>query len=161
MEGLFVALEDAVDSLLGEFLGEQTHDNHHGEAADHGDGTTVDGVDGIANEHVDHCEAYTPNEACPDAGAGNTTPVEAQHKRSQEGTSQSAPRDTHELGNERRRVEGDEQGDGNEEHDEHAHHNHLTTLDSLGHDIIDGTILYLTRQRLLVAIDQVEGHGRT
>ena len=63
---LFVALEDAVDSLLGEFLGEQTHDNHHGEATYHGDGTTVDGVDGIANEHVDHCEAYTPNEASPD-----------------------------------------------------------------------------------------------
>ena len=123
---LFVVLEDAVDG-----------------AANHGDGTTVDRVDGIADEHVDYGKTHTPDEASPDAGLCNTTPVETQHEGSQECTSQSAPGDTHQLSDERRRIEGDEQGDGNEEHDEHTHHHHLTTLDLLGHDIVDGTILHL------------------
>jgi len=83
---LFVALEDAVDG-----------------AANHGDGTTVDRVDGIANEHVDYSKTHTLDEASPDAGLRNTTPVETQHEGSQECTSQSAPGDTHQLSDERRR----------------------------------------------------------
>ena len=125
---LFIAFENGVDGLLGEFLGDETDEPDDRETAHHGDGTTVDRIDGIADEHVHHRKSHTPDKAGPDRGGGNTTPVETQHERSQEGTSQGTPRDTHQLGDERRRIQGDEQGDGDEEHDEHTHHHDLTTL---------------------------------
>ena len=157
---LVVAGEDAVNGLLGQFLRQQADQEDDREAANHGDGTTVDGIDGVAQQHVDDRKADTPHEAGPDAGCGDTTPVETQHERSQEGSCQCTPRDSHELGDERRGIEGDEQRDDDEEHDEHAHHHYLTALYLLGDDVVDGTLLNLSRQRLLVAIDEVEGHRR-
>ena len=158
---LVVTGEDAVNGLLGQFLRQQADKYDDREAANHGDGTAVDGVDGVAQQHVDDRKADTPHEAGPDGDAGDTTPVESQHERSQEGSCQCTPRDTHELSDERGGIEGDEQRDDDEEHDEHAHDNDLTALNLLRHDVVDGTLFNLTRQRLLVAIDKVEGHRRT
>ena len=50
---------------MWEFLGHKADDEDNGEAADHGDGTTINRIDGVAHEHVDHREADAPDEACP------------------------------------------------------------------------------------------------
>ncbi len=141
-----ITFKNGVNHLLGKLLRYQTDDPYNREAANHSDGSAVNGVDGIADDHVYHCEAYTPDEASPDGSLGDTTPVEAQHKRREERTSQRTPRDTHELCDERRRIQGDEQRDGNKKHNKYAHDYHLTTLDLLCHDIVDGSFLHLTRQ---------------
>ena len=109
LERLFVALENTVDRLLGQFLRQQTDKPHNGEAADHRDGTTVDGVDGVAQKHVDNSETNAPDETCPDRGGGDATPVKTKHEGSKESTSKSSPRDTHQLGNERWRIQSNHQ----------------------------------------------------
>ena len=91
IELLLIAQENLIHILLWQLRSEQAHKEHHREAPKHSNGTTVDGVDGIANEHVDHGEAHTPGKASPDRGRGDTTPIESQHERSQEGTSQRTP----------------------------------------------------------------------
>ena len=156
---LLVAFPNAVEFGLWQFLGHKADDEDNGEAADHGDGTTVDGVDGVAHEHVDHCEADTPDEACPYGSGGDAAPVETQEEWCEEGTSQSAPTDTHELGDECWRIEGDEHGNGDEEDDEHTHDDDLATLNLLCHFVINRTTLHLVGCSTLVAIDEVEGHG--
>ena len=82
-----IALKDGVDGLLGKLLGQEADEPNNGEAADHSDGTAVDGVNGITSKHVDDRETYAPDKAGPDRACGDTTPVEAQHERSQESTS--------------------------------------------------------------------------
>ena len=157
---LLVALENPVD-VGAVHLGCHEADNpDDGEAADHGDGAAVDGVDGVAHHHVDHGEAHAPDEAGPDAGGGDAAPVESQHEGCQEGAGQGSPRDAHKLGDERGRVQCDEQRDGDEEHDQYAHHDDLAALNLLGHDVVDGAFLDLAGQRLLVAVDEVQRHGR-
>ena len=49
---LLVALKDAVNGLLRQFLREQTHNPYHWEATHHSDGTAVNGIDGVANEQI-------------------------------------------------------------------------------------------------------------
>ena len=44
---LLIALENLVDDGAVYLLGQQTGNPYHGETAQHGDGTAVDGVDGI------------------------------------------------------------------------------------------------------------------
>ena len=155
---LLVALPDAVELCLWQFLGHKADDEDNGEAADHCDGTTINWVDRVAHEHVDEGEAYTPDEACPNRSCGDATPVETQEEWCEEGTCQSTPTDTHELGNECWWVEGDEHGDGDEEDDEHAHDDHLATLNLLSHFVVNLATLHLVGTRTLVAIDEVEGH---
>ena len=106
---LLITLENRVYGLLWHLLRQQTDDPHHWEATHHSDGTTVDRIDGVASQHIDDGETHTPDETSPDGSCGHTTPVEAQHERCEESTCQCAPGDTHELGDERRRIEGDEQ----------------------------------------------------
>ena len=106
---LLIALEDRIDGFLRQLLGEEADEPDDGEAADHRDGTAVDGIDGVAGKHVDHRETHAPDKAGPDGSRRDPTPGESQHERSEERTGQSAPRDTHELGNERRGIQGDEQ----------------------------------------------------
>ena len=90
---LFVALPDAVQLCLWQLLGEEADKQHNGEAAYHGDGTAINRVDGVAHKHVDHGEADTPDEACPNGGSGDATPVETQEEWCKESTSQSTPTD--------------------------------------------------------------------
>ena len=54
-----VAVEDAAYNLSRQFLADETYDQYNGEAANHGDGTAVDGVDGITQKHVDNRQSYT------------------------------------------------------------------------------------------------------
>ena len=159
---LLVALPDSVHLLLGEFLGEEADEEDNGEAADHGDGTAVDGVgDGIVGEHVHDDEADTPDVAGPHGGRGDTLPVEAEEEGGEEGSCQGSPTDAHELGDEGGGIEGDEQGNGDEEDDEDTHHHHLAALDVAFHTVVNLARLHFVRRSLLVTVDEVEGHGRT
>ncbi len=45
---LFVTFKDAVHRLTVHLLGDEAHDSDNGEAAHHGNGTTVNRVDGIS-----------------------------------------------------------------------------------------------------------------
>ena len=76
---LLVALPDAVNLCLWQLLGQEADKDDNGESSDHCDGATIDGVERsvFAQEHIDHCETHTPDEACPDRGCGYATPVEA------------------------------------------------------------------------------------
>ena len=158
---LLIALPDTVNLCLWQFLGEEADKDDNGEAADHSDGTAVDGVEGgiFAQQHIDDGEADTPDEACPDGGGGHAAPVESQEEGSQEGTCQSTPTDAHELGNEGGRIEGDEHGDDDEEDDEHTHDDYLAAFNLLGYLVVDFTTFHLVGSCSLVAVDEVEGHG--
>ena len=90
-EVLFVTLENAVDRLLRKLLREEADKPADGETAHHGDGSTVDGIDGIAHKHIDNRKTYTPDETSPDRGSGDATPVETQHEGSEERTCEGAP----------------------------------------------------------------------
>ena len=128
-------------------MGRHRADNQYdGEAANHGDGTAVDRIDGVAKEHVDNCQAYAPYEASPYRGGGDALPIETQHEGSEESTCQRTSGDTHELGNEGGGIQGDEQGDGDEEHNQHTHHHYLTALYFLGYYIVDSSFLHFARQ---------------
>ena len=143
---LLIALENSIDGLLGEFLRQEADDPDYWEAAYHSDGTAVDGVDGVACQHVDDCQTDAPNEAGPDGDAGDSTPVETEHEGGEECACQCTPRDTHELCDERRGIQRDEQRDGYEEHDEHTHDDDLATLNLLGNSIVDRALFYLAWQ---------------
>ena len=52
---------------MGELAREQADEPDDGEAAEHGDGTAVDGVNGVAENHIDNGEAHAPGETGPDA----------------------------------------------------------------------------------------------
>ena len=155
---LLITLENLVDDAGVHLLRYETGNPADGETADHSDGTAVDGVDGVACQHIDNRQTDAPNEAGPDGDACDATPVETEHEGSEECACQCTPRDTHELCDERRGIQRDEQRDGYEEHDEHTHDDDLATLNLLGNSIVDRTFLYLAGQRLLVAIDEVERH---
>ena len=86
-----VALKHALYFLSFHLSCEEADEPDHGEAAQHGNGTAVDGVDWIAEQHVNDRQAYAPNEAGPYAGRRDTAPVEAQHERRKEGKSGGKP----------------------------------------------------------------------
>ena len=70
---LFVALENLI-YLLAVHLGREQADNpYHRETTYHSDSTTVDGVDGVACQHVNDRQSHTPDEASPDAGGSDAT----------------------------------------------------------------------------------------
>lgn len=84
---LLIAFPNAVDFCLWQLLGEEADNQDNREAANHSDGTAVDGVDRITHEHVDYGEAHTPDEACPHSGCGDTSPIKTQKEGSEECTS--------------------------------------------------------------------------
>ena len=89
--GFLVAAEHAVGINLRELRRDEADKHNHRESAQHGNRTAVDGIDGVAHHHVHDSQSYAPNEASPNAARSHTSPIEAQHEGSQEGTSQSAP----------------------------------------------------------------------
>ena len=106
---LLITLKDRVNRLLRKLLCKEADDPDDRESTHHCDSTAVDRIDGITGQHIDHRQTDAPDEASPYGGCGDTLGVETQHKRCEEGTSQRIPRDTHQLGDERRRIQGDEQ----------------------------------------------------
>ena len=89
--GLFVALEYVVYRLARHLRCEEADNEDHDETADHGYGTAVDGIDGVADEHVDDRQADTPHIAGPDTGRGAPAPVETEHERGEESSCQRTP----------------------------------------------------------------------
>ena len=72
--------------------------------------------------------ADAEGEARPDCGRRYALPVEAVHERREERTGEAAPGDTHHLGDECRRVEGQSDGDDDEDGDQHTHDDELRLL---------------------------------
>ena len=119
---LLVTLENFIDDGVIHLLCQKADKEYNWESAQHGDGTTVDGIDRVTHQHVDDRQTNTPKEAGPYAGGGDATPIETKHEGSEECTSQCSPRNTHQLGDERWWIQGDKQGDGDEKHNQYAHH---------------------------------------
>ena len=73
---LVITFEDAVNQLPVHLRCEEADEGNDNEAAHHRDGTAVDGVDGIADEHVDNRQSDTPCEASPYRSSCHTTPIQ-------------------------------------------------------------------------------------
>ena len=106
---LLITPKNIVDRLFRQLLGEEAHEPYNGESAHHSDSTAVDGIDGVASQHIDDGETHPPDEAGPDGSRRDILGIETQHERCEESTSQSTPGNTHELGDKCRWIEGDEQ----------------------------------------------------
>ena len=156
---LLIAFEHLLDVALGELRTDEACNPADGEAAEHGKGTAVNRVDGVAHEHVDDRQAYAPNEASPDSSLRDAFPIESQHEGSKEGSSECTPGDAHQLSDESRRIERYHQADDDEEDDEDTHYDDLSALHLLGHNVVDTAFLHLAGQGFLVAVDEVKGHG--
>ena len=77
-------------------------------------------------DHVGHGKADADGVAYPHGSLCNLLRVQAVHERCEERTGEAAPGDTHHLGDECRRVEGQSDGDDNEDGDQHTHDDELS-----------------------------------
>ena len=93
------------------------------------------------------------------APLGDALPIKPQQERSQKRACERSPADTHELSDERRRIQGYEHRNNDEEHDEHTHDNDLAALSLLRHLVVNRAADHLVGARALVAVDDVERHG--
>ena len=75
-----VTKENLIHILLCHVWRDKADNQDDGETTNHSDSTAVDGVDRIAQQHVDNRQTYAPEEAGPFAGGGDTTPVETKHE---------------------------------------------------------------------------------
>ena len=71
----FVTVENVVEQVIRQIGGEKAYQRHHNKTSDHGYRTAVDGIDRIADKHVDDGDSHTPDETCPDGGRCHSTPV--------------------------------------------------------------------------------------
>ena len=86
-----VTLEHGINICSLHLRGEEADKEDYGEAAKHGDGTAIDGIDRITKEHVDNGQTDTPDETSPYSSRRYAAPVKTEHERSQESTSQCTP----------------------------------------------------------------------
>ena len=68
-----VALENSIHAGLRHLMGKHTYQPNHRETAYHGNGTTVNGVDGVTSQHIYYSKSNTPHEASPHAHGGDAT----------------------------------------------------------------------------------------
>ena len=73
----FVALKDFVGIVFRHLRREEAEEGDDDKTAYHSYGSAVDGVDGVADEHVDNGDTNAPYEARPDGRGCDAAPIES------------------------------------------------------------------------------------
>ena len=109
----------------------------------HGDGTGIDRADEF-EEDVEDRKAHAEEERCPDGSFGDAFPVQAVQEGSKERSSQCTPGDSHQLGDEGRRINGQDDGENDEDNDQDAQEEKLLLF---RHFLDQGSFDEVDRQR--------------
>src|SRR5699024_1678662 len=127
--------------------GDQAHHRHDDQSRQHAEGAGVDGglKDGRevgAEEDVGQHDHGGEEEAGPAGGGGGPLPVQAEEEGGQEGAGQGAPAYAHELGDEGDvgavLDDGQNHGDGDEDHHQAPHPTDLPLLVHAGeHQLLE------------------------